>query len=488
MTIERASPYPPTYGDEPRNPAPRNLRLSGKWGVCLGLLIVALALLGGSSRPDPIQHVVLRPIAAVLLIPALYRLRAADLAGARAVLVLGGLLLGWMILQLVPLPPAIWQALSGRAVIAELDALAGLQGIWRPLSLAPFRGLNAVFGMVVPISALLLVLAMRSTTQSILVAIAGLGLVNATFAILQIIGGSESPFYLYALANRGGASGIFANENHAAVFASIALLAIARLAVTARSQDLAAWLKVSLAPAYFVVLLAVLPTGSRAGFATALLALGAGGLMIGMGWKAGGRARLQNDRPAQRDRRFGLPLFAAGAVGVMLVIVAFFYLDRVPSMRDIVDNDPLQDLRWKLWPVLLAMMREHWLFGTGFGSFDIVYRLYEPAELLMPRYVNQAHNDWAQLVIEGGLPAVVAVLGLIGWACEAVFRVVRKRGTGSAPIAVVWFASLAIIVAASTVDYPLRTPIFQALLVWMILCLIQDRRAIEVHPTQQKKG
>jgi O-antigen ligase len=122
------------------------------------------------------------------------------------------------------------------------------------------------------------------------------------------------------------------------------------------------------------------------------------------------------------------------------------------------------------------MMRDHWLFGTGFGSFDAVYRIYEPTALLLPLYVNHAHNDWAQLVIEGGLPAAICLLGLMGWVAMAIWRIAR-RTPGSGALVVFWTAWLAIMMAASTVDYPLRTPIFQAVSVWLMLCLAFDSMA-----------
>lgn len=476
MTIRQSPNGPSRHGKGSDRLSLAAGHISGSWILWLALFFVALALLGGSSRPDPIQNAALRPIAALLLIPALYRLRIAELAGARAILALGGLMLGWMILQLIPMPPAFWQALPGRATIAELDGLFGLQGMWRPISLTPFRGLNAVFGMIVPVAALLLALSARLKTQGLLLAIAALGIVNAAFGILQVIGGPNSPLYLFAITSRGSPAGIFANENHAAVLASIVLLIIARLAVEGRDRGLPAWLKLSLVPAYIFVLVAVLISGSRAGLATALLAICAGALMIGMGWLKGKAPSPRADQPGKRERRFGLIALIGGASGIILIVAMFLMLGRSPAAQDLLPSTAFEDIRWSLWPVLATMMSEHWLVGTGFGSFDAVYRLYEPTALLTPLYINQAHNDWAQLVIEGGLPAAAALLGLIGWLGVSVWRLLR-RGPAFRSIVVFWIAWLAIIMAASLVDYPLRTPIFQAVSIWLLLCLAQDCRS-----------
>ena len=439
-----------------------------------GLFVVALALLGGSSRPDPLQNVALRPIAALLLIPALYRMRVADLAPARVILVLGGAMLIWTIAQLAPLPPSLWQALPGRDTVAGLDRLAGLDGVWRPISLAPFRGLNAVLAMIVPATALLLFLSARVRTQTVLLAITAMGTVNAAFGILQVVGGPRSPFYLFALTNRGAPAGIFANENHATVFAAIVLLVIARLGVGERNASLPAWARLALGPVYVLILMAVLVGSSRAGLGAAALAVGAGVLMMLVQLRKRDPASSSKPEVAQRERRQRTALIAGGGVAVCLVVAAFILLGRAPAAADLLaSNATIEDLRWSLWPVLGAMIHEHWLVGTGFGSFDAVYRIYEPTALLFPLYLNQAHNDWAQLVIEGGLPAVACLLGLIGWLGTTILRILRDSRTPRA-VVIFWITWLVIIMAASVVDYPLRTPIFQSVSVWLLVCLARD--------------
>lgn len=449
----------------------------GKPWLWFALFVIILALLGGSSRPDPLQNAVLRPIAALLLIPALYHLRAADFAQAKALLALGGVLLVWMIVQLVPLPPTLWQALPGRDIVAGLDRLAGIDGIWRPISLAPFRGFNALLAMIVPVVAALLMLSARLQTQAILLAITAMGALNAAFGILQVIGGVRSSFYLFALTNRGAPVGIFANENHAAVFAGIVLLIIARLAGGGRSGGLPTWARLALAPLYVLILLAVLISGSRAGLGAAALAVAAGGLIMWTDLRAREPASPAGRGASQRPQRYRTALVAGGGAAACLVAAAFILLGRAPAASDLLASSAtIDDLRWSLLPVLGAVMRDHWLAGTGFGAFDAVYRLYEPTALLLPLYVNQAHNDWAQLVIEGGLPAAACALGLIGWLAATIMRIARDKRSSRA-LVIFWITVLIIIMAASAVDYPLRTPIFQSVFVWLLLVLARDGKA-----------
>ena len=157
-----------------------------------------------------------------------------------------------------------------------------------------------------------------------------------------------------------------------------------------------------------------------------------------------------------------------------LVVFAFVWAERAPAVYDIVEKNSFEDLRWSLLPVLRQMASDNWLVGTGFGSFDAIYRTYEPTSLLMAAYVNHAHNDWVQIVLEGGLPAVVILGVFLIW----LFKSVALTAIGSSSgveRCVFWAACVVIIAASSLVDYPLRTPVFQASSVWLLLCLDHDR-------------
>ena len=106
-----------------------------------------------------------------------------------------------------------------------------------------------------------------------------------------------------------------------------------------------------------------------------------------------------------------------------------------------------------------------------------MYHIYEPTALLIPHYVNQAHNDLAQLVIEGGLPATILLLLLMAWILSAVRALIIRRGT--LILGIFWMTVVIVLAAASLVDYPLRTPIFQVLGVWLVVLLAEDRRVLE---------
>lgn len=442
-----------------------------------GLFVVGVAFLGGSSRPDPIQNALLRPIVALLLIPAFFHLRIADLARARLVCLLLAALSLWMVVQLLPLPPAVWQALPDRQAIAAIDQLIGSNTAWRPISLAPFRGLDSTFAMLVPIGALMLATALRIPVRTLLFVIAGIGLIDAAFGLLQVIGEKSSPLYLFAITSRGAPVGIFANENHSAVFSAIVLLIMTRLALEGQKYKDPPWIKLAFAPAFLFVLLAVLITGSRAGFIATIAALAGSAAMVWLTMRGSRSDRRRVTQKSHWRSPRGYALLGCAAA-IVLVLLTFIWLERTPAVADMTDRTSFEDLRWSLWPTLSEMVTNHWMVGTGFGSFDAVYRIYEPSDLLMPPYVNHAHNDWAQLAIEGGLPAILLLAALLLWTAKSMVDLGRA-GHAKREQIIFWTACLVIIAGAELVDYPLRTPVFQATFVWLLLCLASDRASAD---------
>jgi len=453
----------------PKAPFESAVSLQASQLIVLGIFCFALVLAGGSSRFDASQIAVLRPLAALLLIPALWFLGREDLRRAPVVLALLGLWLVWMVVQLIPLPSDLWHQLPGREAIRDLDVIAGQDEVSRPISFAPFRGWNSVLAMIVPLSALLIALAFKLSSRQLLLLVAAFGVLDAALGLLQVLGGAQSPLYFYSITNRGFPVGIFANENHSALLSAMTLVILARLGLSAATAMDARWLRLAYVPAFILVLLAILISGSRVGLLFALMALGAG---VTMAWlEKWGGARQSGRQASASDGRVNrwLPAFA---LAVMLgLIVAFLVLERTPAFEDLFARSSFEDLRWSIWPFLKGMMQTHWLLGTGFGSFDRVYQIYEPTDLLMRSYVNQAHNDWAQIVIEGGLPAVAIVSATLIWLGSSVYSI-WSHGKARA---VFWIAVLALLCAASLVDYPFRTPVFQSLGLWLMLVVADDK-------------
>lgn len=446
-----------------------SIRIMG-W-VVLALLAAVVALTGGASRYDAIQIVPLRAFSALFLIPAFYYLTLESLREQRALITLFGCYALLVLVQLVPLPPGIWQALPGRGTIVQLDSALGLEDVWRPFTLAPLRSWNVFGSLVVPAAGLFLAIALRAPSRVLLQLIAGLGVLNAVLGLLQVVAGKSSALYFYELTNKGAPVGIFANENHAAIFAACSLLVVTSLALRAREARNATRERLIYPVAFFLIIVTSLVGASRAGLAATFGAVIVSLVMFAFSAR-GHRGRSAND-PVQRWLKTHPKLVLVfPVVAITLTAAAFLLLDRTPAFQDILAKDSFADLRWSLWPVIGEMLGAHWILGSGLGSFEQVYSIYEPSGLLMPQYVNQAHNDWVQFIIEGGLLAGLLLLGLIVWIAKSITTVSRRESAHVETL--FWVSIFSIVGVASVVDYPLRTPTFQLAMVWLLVALSRD--------------
>jgi O-antigen ligase len=122
----------------------------------------------------------------------------------------------------------------------------------------------------------------------------------------------------------------------------------------------------------------------------------------------------------------------------------------------------------------LAASRDFLPFGSGVGTFRRVYDLYENPDRTTRTYVVHAHNDYAELMLETGVPGIVLILLFLMWWGAAAWRAWRSQE--AAPYARAASIASAAILAHSLVDFPLRTSAIASLFA-MCLALLADRRA-----------
>ncbi|RZM06331.1 MAG: hypothetical protein EOP68_16240, partial [Sphingomonas sp.] len=154
-------------------------------------------------------------------------------------------------------------------------------------------------------------------------------------------------------------------------------------------------------------------------------------------------------------RRTGKRLLGVAA----FYVVAGVLVSRTDLFQRVFDrfSTVAEELRYQYWENSLYIVRETFPFGTGFGSFERVYRTVEPLGQVSPLSVNHAHNDVLELLLEGGLPALVLMLiGVVVLiaALRSGWRAARERQDRA--ILVAGGAAILLILLFSLVDYPLR--------------------------------
>lgn len=441
------------------------------------LFLIFAFLLGGGSRSDLASLPLLRGVAILTGFWAALQLTRDDWRMIRTPLLLIGALTVWMALQLVPLAPSLWHSLPGRDIVVSIDRLLGLADHWRPISLTPSLTLNSVLAMSVPLAAVLLAARIEMQDYSrFLFALVGIAVCSGLLGMVQILTGPAGGGYLYRITNVGEMVGLFANRNHHAIFLACSILVTAMLLrdelMRKRKRPFA--LNGLVVAGLFLTIMTVF-VGSRAGFAAGVIAFGAGYLMVVNAWRTGAASSesRQRARRMPASRMGELLLYAPPVVVALLFGVAISLSNRATGLSRVIEQDAAEDLRVRSWTTVQSMIETYWTTGSGFGSFAETYKIYEPDRLLQASYFNHAHNDWAELSLTGGLPAlVILLLALIWFGRSALANGARNlikgyRGDFRLTVSLI----VILLGAASLVDYPLRVPSIQVMVVMLAILL-----------------
>lgn len=418
----------------------------------LTAFLVVLWVAGGSSRADVAGQGVVRLFAWAMLIS--FTIFSAGFEWRRvkpvAILLIVTVLL--VAIQLVPLPPTVWAVLPGRGLLTQAAFLSGQPQPWRPLSISPGATWNALGSLVVPTTILVLCAQLnREQHWRIAAIIVSLTFAGCVLALLQFSGANYgNPLINYP---SGDVSGNFANRNHFALF--VAMGCLIAPAWGFRSYSDFRWKAISAIALLPFFLLVALATGSRAGILLVALAIATGLFLV--------RGKLMYYmRTLPRWLSAMTVLIAALAIAGSVVLS--FTLGRAASIDRALDLGAAEDLRIKVLPYVIDALVHYFPVGTGFGTFDPVYRIGEPDALLQAKYFNHAHNDWLEVILDGGLAAVALVGAVLAWAAYTGFQAWRRVGEGAA-LGRIGSIVLLLVVLSSVTDYPARTPLIMAMIV-----------------------
>ncbi len=406
--------------------------------------VAAALVLGGGGSPGPRAEMAVQLCFVVAALAWLWwapRGHTRPLAAPipRSLLWLGGAILALPLVQLVPLPPVVWQALPGRALEREALELVGSAESWRPLSISPTASLAAFLALVPAVGAMWGAARLdRHDRRAVLIVIAAVTVAGAALGALQLVGGPGA-FQLYEKSHRGWLTAFHANRNAAADALLIGSLA---LAAWFRASDAPPPVRHRRRPIAILLLaflaLAVVLTGSRTGIA----------LLVPVGavnwWLLRGRAG------------FGLSArvaLGAGWIGLLAIMALIAASSRLSAAFDRFAT--VGEGRVDLWRDAFTALDAWFPAGAGMGSFVNAFLPFERVAALDMFFPNRAHNDYLEFAIEAGvlapvyLVAIVAVLGSLarrGWRAQPGERAVPVFALGT----------LSVIALHSVVDYPLR--------------------------------
>lgn len=318
----------------------------------------------------------------------------------------------WLALvYLVPVPAGFGFGAAGRDIYQQLlgDAGITLRG-WQPLSLVP-DATRASLMAGIPLMAGFLAgyLARLSQLKLLLGLVVAMAFAQILLGLMQVGGGAQSALHFGMDADRP--IGTFANPNHFANYVAMALTAFIWLgwdsllrprrgrvenpaAKFASQHTVALWVAGG-----FVLVLGILMSRSRG---AALTGLPAAMLALGLALSSSNRSH---------GWRFTLLVVGAMLIGA----VSLVGLGSVLSRFDLSVMSESAFYRDLLASTTLAGAQEFWPWGAGWGTYAAVYPRFQP--LVLEGYADYAHHDYAQMLFEGGIFAVLlaaACLWLMG--------------------------------------------------------------------------
>ena len=421
-------------------------------------LLAATLVLGGGTKAGFLSDLLLQLAAVPVLAIALWGLLHGQPTKVSLVpLVFCAMVIAMPLLQLVPLPAAIWAALPNRAAEAEVFQLVGERLPWRPMSMVPSATWFSLLSLTVPVAVFLSVIQLtRQERRWLTLLVVGISALAVILGLSQLAVGKQAAIRFFELTNESEATGFFANRNHFAALLYCAFLFAAVWAMeVVRRSDTAGDRSVLGPDAVVLLVIVTILVGLIAGQAMARsragIALGIVAIAVAVGIAVGDRRRGSKLSPTH---------VLGGVLTIGFVLIGQFALYRIAQR---FGSDPFEDARRVFSSSTIAAAQDLMPTGSGLGTFVPVFALYEKATDLIPNvFANRAHNDWLEFWLEAGLVAILCICVFLAWLAVKSFSAWRRaRSSDEPPIDIALRrASIAIVgllIAHSLVDYPLRT-------------------------------
>lgn len=401
--------------------------------VALLVLVVWLPLPWGSNRfaAEAFLGVMAGGLCLIYLIGQIFKNDRAAFSPRRYLLpiVLWALWLSWIFFQTIPLSQSWLMTLAPSAARyygSVFPDLAASQHTW-PISLLPERTKQQLLLSLGYFSLYVLVVGlardrgrMKLLGQIIVVS----ALAQAIYGGLMTLTGLEYGFFEKKTAYLGFATGTFINRNHLAGYLELgAAMAIGLILADLKVADLSTWKKRLVAVLDFLfstrlrirVFLAIIVVGlvltrSRGGnlaFFSALIVLGPTYLFF-------------------KERKLflkSLILFLSLLVVDIWIVSNWYGLEKLTTRIEQTNTETeARTYAFKAYPGLID---EYSRSGSGMGTFAAVFGKNQPDEA--QGYYDHAHNDYAEFLIEAGMPGALTLMLLVGLSCLHAGSVILKR-------------------------------------------------------------
>jgi O-antigen ligase len=378
-----------------------------------------------------------------------------------------GILLAWMMFQLVPLPPAWaarltpvhWHALAAARAATGQDPHA-----WVALSVTPpatfERLLDVIPAMAAFVAAREMMRWWRGRSWIVVAPLVGIPLFES------LLGFSQFYFRRITGGENGSIAGTYVNRNHFAGLLEMAFPIALALAISTWRKSAAQCkptASLALQSALLLAISACLLTGvvlsqSRMGFLCTLAGAALTLLIVPL-------SQAKTHHPHRAWWRVGRWVVPLALPLSLLILVPTPQL--VLRFADLASTQDLsEDTRAEIWRDTLQLITAYKWTGCGLGAYEHGLYRYQTAAPLYT--VDFAHNDYLQILAELGIPGGVLVGGLAAWIAWRTLSVVLwRRGARNWELAVGLFASLATVGLHSLGDFNLYIPANALAFAWL---------------------
>lgn len=452
-----------------RQSVPSRIAHDPSWHLA-ALLIIAVTF-GGGGVGAGLANLVVQLAAIVAM--ALHRLAFALFFLRRpdwlTVLVIASVLLP--LLQLIPLPAALWSKLPGRDMVASSLELAGGAG-WYPLSLDMGRTLTSAVGTLVPLVIIVLGSVLPSERRRWLVRVTvGTGIATMLVGSLHLLQPGLADFYATPAnpSMPGVMLGTFADRNSCAVFLDGCLLLLIALPRT----NLSTPAFVLGAGGAALLFMGTVLTQSRTGIVLLAVPLA---LLAFQAISRRGKGQAETSATSVLVSRSMLAITVAaalafGAAGWMGVGRFDDILTRFDSAGDGKRAEMREDS--------LSAAAHYWPIGAGMGTFDEVFQVDESLEYLSSHPAGRAHMDYYELAIEAGIAGLILTAAWLLWVIVATWKALGRKDW----LALAGTGVVLCLAAQSVLAFPLRN---QAVLALAALAIVLMREAMQKRTASER--
>lgn len=396
--------------------------------VVTALLILACFCFGGSAS-IPLYEMALSIFAMLCLLVIVWSSASSSIGRPGSWLIYVFVLL--VAIQLMPLPYLLWGGLPHGQFSEGLGVEAQHEVMWKSLSIAPEATLYSFIAAAPALIAFWLVVGLNDSEQ---MTVANLLVVAVLFQAILGIGQSMSvlPFSIYDHHHPKVAIGLFASRNHFAdlILAGTGLLFAVRQFWLERYGKVVS--EIIFQTFLLLFLFAAVGSASRAGIIIF-------GIFLIYFYC---RLFFKNQRL----------FFCIGAcfIGILFSTNLNIFRNAGVLSTTLARFEKVDDARWEIWSNSWRIAYYYVPWGVGISNFRQVYEENEPRTSVRPSFINAAHNEYLQLLIETGAIGTILAVS-ITW---VIYRMYKKRQHTN----VTNYCTLALagVMLHSFVDYPLR--------------------------------